>query len=84
LADIQATNNSKSNCVIHHDENPYNTSRLSPGYYTVYASYIGFGGYLWPHCYYPFGPPAGFNYNVYTSGYQCGMNTQYVTTIRIR
>lgn len=83
LADIEATNLSKSNCVIHHDENPYDTNRLAPGYYSVYAHYIGLGQYGAPHCYFPFGPPPGFNYYVRTSGYQCGITT-YVTTIRIR
>jgi hypothetical protein len=83
LADIQITNASKSNCVIHHDENPFDTNGLAPGYYTVYASYIALGAPYGLQCFYGTIPP-NFNYNIVTPGYHCPMPMQYVTTIRIR
>jgi hypothetical protein len=83
LAKVQMTNNAKSNCVIHHDENPFSTSDLTPGYYTVYANYVTisppgalpiFGGSF----------PPGFNFDVTVNGYQNSVSMRYVSTIRIR
>ncbi|MCC7248047.1 MAG: hypothetical protein IT473_05435 [Lysobacter sp.] len=81
--DYQMTNAGKSNCVIHHDQNPYDTNRLAPGYYTVYASYISLGAPYTVQCFYG-GFPPNFNFYVVTPGFHCPMPTQYVTTIRIR
>jgi hypothetical protein len=83
LADVQMTNLSKSNCVIHHDENPYDTSGLAPGYYTVYANYVT----LSPPGSLPlFGCsfPQGFNFYQEVTGSQNSRSMCYVTTIRIR
>ncbi len=83
LAKVKMTNDSKSNCVIHHDENPVSTSDLAPGYYSVFASYNTlsppgalpiFGGSF----------PPNFNYIVTVNGYQNSVSMRYVTTIRIR
>jgi len=83
LADLQLTNASKSNCVIHHDENPFDTSVLAPGYYTVYANYVTISPPGTPPIYGGSFPP-GFNFYVTVNGYQNSVNMRYVTTIRIR
>lgn len=83
LADVQMTNAAKSNCVIHHDENPFNTGGLAPGYYSIYANYVTISPPGTPPIFGGSFPP-GFNFYVTVNGYQNSVSMRYITTIRIR
>ncbi len=83
LADLQLTTAARNNCVIHHEENAFSTSRLAPGYYTLYANYVTISPPGTPPIFGGSFPP-GFNFYVTVNGYQNSVSMRYVTTIRIR
>jgi hypothetical protein len=39
------TQNSRSNCVVHHEPEAISTAGMAPGYYYLYASYNGLTNY---------------------------------------
>jgi len=81
LMGIKATTSAGSNCVIAHEANGFDTGGLAPGYYNMYASFIGLGTPYTVQCFFGRVP---LNPNFVTPGYQCPQPMYLVTTIRIR
>lgn len=81
LAGIKETTSAGSNCVIAHEPNGFDTGALAPGYYNLYASFVGLGAPYTVQCFFGRIPS-----NVYVSwtGYPCPQPMYLVTTIRVR
>lgn len=81
LAAIKETTAAGSNCVIAHEPNGFNTAALAPGYYNLYASFVGLGAPNTVQCFFGRIPD-----NVYVSwsGFPCPQPMYLVTTIRVR
>lgn len=81
LAAIKETTAAGSNCVIAHEPNGFNTAALAPGYYNLYASFVGLGAPNTVQCFFGRIPA-----NVYVSwpGFPCPQPMYLVTTIRVR
>lgn len=81
LVAIRETTSAGNNCVIAHEANAFNTGELAPGYYNMYASFIGLGAQYTVQCF--FGRVPSNPYFV-TPGWPCPQPMYLVTTIRVR
>lgn len=63
------TQPARSNCVVHHEPEAFNTGQLAPGYYYLYTSYMGIS------------QSGGWETS---GGYAVGIQGRYVTAIRVR
>lgn len=81
LAAIKETTSAGNNCVIAHEPNGFNTAALAPGYYNLYASFVGLGAPNTVQCFFGRIPS-----NVYVAwpGFPCPQPMYLVTTIRVR